>query len=167
MSKRDWLFACGAVTVLILVGILFRTGQEAEPDEPLLESRSEPIPTEDPTDYDYEEWQEYFSLPQEEKAYISGVMEGDELGANRVPLTRRVIQDAILKYDEELVIEADDIRAACEAIWSYETGVEIPEFAASLGVKRAYIAALLVKYSDDAPYAVYDFCTSAGAKSNY
>ena len=109
---------------------------------------------------------EYLGKPEEERAFLAGGMVGGELGANRVPLSRQVIQDAIYNWDHDLVVEPYDIRETCEAVWSYDKDMGIPEFAASLGVKRAYIAALFAAYADDAPYEFHGYCTSTGAKSD-
>ena len=163
MSRRDLLLVGGLLTVFIGLGVLFRPERDDATDA----QKSTPVPIKTSEPGVTEAMMEYLSKPQEERAFFTGGMVGEELGSNRVPLSRQVIQDAIYKYDHDLVVEPHDIRETCEAVWNYDKNMDIPEFAASLGVKRAYIAALLAAYADDAPYVLHEYCASTGAKSDY
>ena len=155
MSKRDWYFVGGFLGVVAVIVVLFNNESEPETAPPTRTPIATPLPT---SDISQEAIDEFLATPSEEGAMMFGFLEGGDLGAARTPLTRQQLQDAIVRYSEDLEVEPVDVRVSCESLFADRGGAGLETVAVELGAKRAYIAGLLLGYAGDAPAHVVEFC---------
>ncbi len=160
MSKRDWLLAGCVLTIIILIAVIWNCRRDAEPAV----TKSAPTPTRAKSE-DLVLLEDALALsakPQEEKAMGYGLLAGEELGAERTQLSSKVIQDAIYKYNKELVVEPEDVLASCIEFRDFDEDAPVDELAARLGVKRSFILGLMATYVQEAPRELRALCLSAG-----
>ena len=162
MSRRDWYFVGGFLAVVVVLVAIFNNRSEPEASQPAGTATTTPTRT---SDVDQEALEAFLATPREEGAMHFGFIEGSELGSKRTLLTRASIQDAILRYEEDLKVAPIDIKESCDALDADTDGKGLQTLAVDLGAKRAYIAGLLLGYAGDAPGAVIEFCNNYEERS--